>query len=141
MPAETTALLMDICKGTLDTHFGRKLQRYSRFLILAAHMESQQSDRIGQTGLNVSRKVLNPMRGRRKITPEDFVHIFVGQSEWLIKYLEFVVHTLRTSSPLIYNTLLELYLRRDDNSNVCYYNPFILVPQLTSSIISYTAVP
>jgi hypothetical protein len=51
---------------------------------------------------------------RKKTTPDDFVHIFVSQPEWLIKFLEFIIQS-RSGTPLIYNTLLELYLRNEDS--------------------------
>lgn len=58
--------------------------------------------------------------------PDQFVHIFVDQTEWLVKFLEFVVEQ-NNATPLVYNTLLELYLRDDEDvppslSRVFTYN-------------------
>jgi hypothetical protein len=51
---------------------------------------------------------------RPKAKAEEFIHIFVNQPEWLTKFLEYIV-TQGGAGNLIYNTLLELYLREDDD--------------------------
>jgi hypothetical protein len=38
--------------------------------------------------------------------------VFVGQEEWLAKFLEFIVQQ-GLATNLVYNTLLEIYLRDD----------------------------
>lgn len=43
---------------------------------------------------------------------EEFIHVFVGQEEWLAKFLEFIVQQ-GLATNLVYNTLLEIYLRDD----------------------------
>jgi hypothetical protein len=48
-----------------------------------------------------------------KAVPDEFIHIYVGEAEWLTKFLSFIVTTGKASE-LIFNTLLELYLRGDD---------------------------
>eukprot|EP01104_Vermistella_antarctica_P005197 TRINITY_DN1563_c0_g1_i1.p1 TRINITY_DN1563_c0_g1~~TRINITY_DN1563_c0_g1_i1.p1 ORF type:complete len:989 (-),score=293.81 TRINITY_DN1563_c0_g1_i1:110-3076(-) len=45
--------------------------------------------------------------------PEEFIHIYVKHPDWLMSFLEFIVSANRGSAP-IYNTLLELYIRGDD---------------------------
>lgn len=42
--------------------------------------------------------------------PDNFIHIFVNQPDYLIKFLEFIVSKGNATRP-VYNTLLELYLR------------------------------
>lgn len=51
----------------------------------------------------------------RDINPEDFITIFVNQSSWLIKFLEFIIE-IKQGTPQVYNTLLELYLRGVETS-------------------------
>lgn len=51
-----------------------------------------------------------------KASADEFIHLFVNQPEWLSKFLEFIVSN-GSASPLVYNTLLELYLR---NETVCF---------------------
>ena len=56
--------------------------------------------------------------------PDEFIHIFVNQPFWLEKFLEFVTKGVAPSSPnnnngpskLVYNTLLELYLKDESES-------------------------
>ena len=45
---------------------------------------------------------------------DDFIHIYVDHPQWLIVFLEYLIATKPLDvSPLVYNTLLELYLRND----------------------------
>lgn len=44
--------------------------------------------------------------------PEEFIHIFVNQPDWLTRFLEFII-SQGDAAGLIYNTLLELYLREE----------------------------
>jgi hypothetical protein len=48
-----------------------------------------------------------------KASADEFIHLFVDQGEWLTKFLEFITQK-NLGSPMVYNTLLELYLRPDD---------------------------
>lgn len=48
-----------------------------------------------------------------KANPADFIHIFVGRQEHLQSFLEHVAGSVQCE-PIIYNTLLEGYLRQDD---------------------------
>lgn len=56
--------------------------------------------------------------------PEEFIHIFVNQPEWLTKFLEAVIAN-ENSSPQepIFNTLLELYLSDDMRSTNTVLDP------------------
>ncbi|EGC37991.1 hypothetical protein DICPUDRAFT_76416 [Dictyostelium purpureum] len=56
----------------------------------------------------------NNINNLEKSSPEEFIHIFVSKSEWLVKFLEYMVQQ-NIESPAVYNTLLELYLREDPN--------------------------
>eukprot|EP00027_Filamoeba_sp_ATCC50430_P018912 CAMPEP_0168579026 /NCGR_PEP_ID=MMETSP0413-20121227/21645_1 /TAXON_ID=136452 /ORGANISM="Filamoeba nolandi, Strain NC-AS-23-1" /LENGTH=897 /DNA_ID=CAMNT_0008612909 /DNA_START=77 /DNA_END=2766 /DNA_ORIENTATION=- len=47
---------------------------------------------------------------RQKASAEEFIHIFVGQPESLMSFLEFIV-SKGLATPIVYTTLLELYLR------------------------------
>jgi hypothetical protein len=50
---------------------------------------------------------------------EEFIHVFVGQEEWLAKFLEFIVQQ-GLATNLVYNTLLEIYLRDDVRDTLHY---------------------
>ncbi|KJE89841.1 hypothetical protein CAOG_01266 [Capsaspora owczarzaki ATCC 30864] len=43
--------------------------------------------------------------------PEEFIHIYVNQMSWLMFFLEQIIDKISDASPLVYNTLLELYLK------------------------------
>lgn len=59
-----------------------------------------------------------PARAPLKGEPEEFIHIFVNQPEWLTDFLEYMVQQ-QSTSPVVYNTLLELYLKQGtDNGNM-----------------------
>lgn len=47
-----------------------------------------------------------------RANPEDFIHLFVKTPDRLIDFLEHLVRTLSKLSPLVYSTLIELYLHR-----------------------------
>lgn len=49
-----------------------------------------------------------------KARAEEFIHLFVNNEGWLIKFLEEIVNRHEAHSPIIYNTLLELYLQDDE---------------------------
>ena len=46
----------------------------------------------------------------KKASPEEFIHIFVSNSERLTEFLEHMVRVQPFSTSLVYNTLLELNL-------------------------------
>ncbi|XP_065843977.1 vacuolar protein sorting-associated protein 11 homolog [Oscarella lobularis] len=48
-----------------------------------------------------------------KAKPEEFIHIYVQKKEKLMEFLEHMIRAEPDSSPLVYNTLLELYLHRE----------------------------
>eukprot|EP00118_Oscarella_pearsei_P021494 m.241535 g.241535 ORF g.241535 m.241535 type:complete len:421 (+) comp40206_c0_seq26:703-1965(+) len=52
---------------------------------------------------------------RLRAKPEEFIHIYVQQKDQLLEFLEHMVEVQPNSSSLVYNTLLELYLHREDN--------------------------
>ncbi|KAJ3433704.1 vacuolar protein sorting-associated protein 11 [Anaeramoeba flamelloides] len=45
--------------------------------------------------------------------PTEFIHIFVEHPIWLMKFLERIIQIQIDSDSILYNTLLELYLRED----------------------------
>ena len=50
----------------------------------------------------------------RHSSPEEFIHIFVNNSEKLEEFLEHMITVFPESSSLVYNTLLELLLQVRD---------------------------
>jgi len=54
-----------------------------------------------------------PMRQKLKSSPEEHVHIFVSQPAWLTRFLEYMISVDINSSTVVYNTLLELYLKEE----------------------------
>lgn len=56
-----------------------------------------------------------------KARPENFIHIFVNQEQWLLDFLEYIVSQNEAgTSPAVYNTLLELYMQDDAIVNADY---------------------
>jgi hypothetical protein len=56
-----------------------------------------------------------------KARPEEFIHIFVNKEDWLQKFLEYIISQPDTDrDPVIYDTLLELYLREDKDVSPDY---------------------
>ena len=51
------------------------------------------------------------------VKAEDFIHIFVGLPRYLVKFLELVTERVKDVSPIIYDTLLEMYLHGPDDNN------------------------
>ena len=49
---------------------------------------------------------------RSRPRAEDLMHIFVNQTRYLTEFLEHMVTNLPDASPVLYNTLLELYLKQ-----------------------------
>jgi len=50
-----------------------------------------------------------------KSKPEDFIHIYVGLPHWLRIFLEQVISKIENVSSINYDTLLELYLRGEED--------------------------
>ncbi|KNC46655.1 Vps11 [Thecamonas trahens ATCC 50062] len=71
-----------------------------------------------RTGVSVSHRKSSAAPTIRRADAEDFVHIFVNSSYWLTVFLEYLVSERVSSSPTVYNTLLELYLTDDAKSDV-----------------------
>ena len=90
IPRETTDLLVKLCTSYVPT----------------GTTASGKPKQTQQTGILTRVASTQP----KMANPDQFVHIFVHQTEWLIKFLEYILEN-RRGSPLIYNTLLELYLR------------------------------
>ncbi|XP_064459798.1 vacuolar protein sorting-associated protein 11 homolog isoform X2 [Ornithodoros turicata] len=53
----------------------------------------------------------DPLPVEQRSHPEDFIHIFVSNSEKLLEFLQHMVEVQPQSSTLVYNTLLELHLQ------------------------------
>lgn len=51
------------------------------------------------------------------VKAEDFIHIFVGLPRYLVKFLELVTERVKDVSPIVYDTLLEMYLHGPDDGN------------------------
>lgn len=51
------------------------------------------------------------------VKAEDFIHIFVGQQRYLVKFLELVTERVKEVSPIVYDTLLEMYLHGPEDGN------------------------
>lgn len=51
------------------------------------------------------------------VKAEDFIHIFVGLPKYLVKFLELVTERVKDVSPIVYDTLLEMYLHGPDDGN------------------------
>ena len=51
-----------------------------------------------------------------KTQPEEFIHIFVNQMDWLLTFLERMVQTRPQLHSQVYDTLLELYLRPENTA-------------------------
>jgi len=92
LPEPTTKLLVNLCTG------------YSK---KAAKPDPQET--VVET-LNPLQDPA-PMRAELKSAPEDYIHIYVNQAAWLTKFLEIMIQEQPKSSTIVYNTLLELYLK------------------------------
>eukprot|EP00026_Physarum_polycephalum_P001684 Phypoly_transcript_01686.p1 GENE.Phypoly_transcript_01686~~Phypoly_transcript_01686.p1 ORF type:complete len:1051 (+),score=172.81 Phypoly_transcript_01686:443-3154(+) len=81
---------------------------------------SMRDELLGTSKRTAERDILsfdaNAAASDAKAAPEEFIHIFVNQPEWLTKFLEFIVSQGDAPGP-IYNTLLELYLREEKNDS------------------------
>ncbi|KYR00557.1 RING zinc finger-containing protein [Tieghemostelium lacteum] len=93
LPDETTRVLMKLCTDyqPIPTNdlFGRPM-----------------TDTLSTVSSTVG------LGTKLKAAPEEFIHIFVSQTEWLVKFLEYMIQQ-NNDSPMVYNTMLELYLRED----------------------------
>jgi len=94
LPEETTMVLMKLCTNYQP--------------IASANVFDLNSLSLSQNNDNGSKHKVHGV-------PEEFIHIFVSQPEWLVKFLEYMVQQGNDAS-LVYNTLLELYLREDKSN-------------------------
>eukprot|EP01137_Pigoraptor_chileana_P023996 Opistho-2@91225 len=58
----------------------------------------------------------SPAVAALRARPDEFIHIYVDQMRWLRVFLEYIVQAQPDCGTLVYNTLLELYLRDDANT-------------------------
>eukprot|EP00301_Raphidiophrys_heterophryoidea_P025639 c8652_g1_i2.p1 GENE.c8652_g1_i2~~c8652_g1_i2.p1 ORF type:complete len:738 (-),score=172.69 c8652_g1_i2:175-2388(-) len=76
---------------------------------------------------------------KKKAKAEDFIHIFVGQPSWLMVFLEYMTaQDPDQCGELVYNTLLELYLREDEDLDKADA-PSVAVPGSTPSTTALAA--
>jgi len=90
IPKKTTELLVKLCTG-----FPQK---------------SEMGESEAPKGAEYEESSL-PVRAPLKSVPESYIHIFVNKGKWLAIFLETMIKKVPDSSPVIYNTLLELYLK------------------------------
>jgi hypothetical protein len=102
LPRETTALIEQLCTNYTPKRQGAAVVPAS--VTVDSHLEDGAGAGAGAGG------------GRKNMRsePEEFIHIFVDHPEWLTRFLEVIVTHQPASSALVYNTLLELYLRDDE---------------------------
>eukprot|EP00164_Ancoracysta_twista_P003478 GFYU01004640.1.p1 GENE.GFYU01004640.1~~GFYU01004640.1.p1 ORF type:complete len:938 (-),score=267.55 GFYU01004640.1:157-2970(-) len=105
LPDQTTALLKKLC-----THYVPKVPDKKTGGGNRGHAEIA-APSAGSAGSTAAGGA--PV----KASPENFIHIFVGQPRWLTDFLEYMQSEEPNQPPVISNTLLELYLRDDDLAN------------------------
>jgi len=103
LPEETTELLKKLCTNYVPVSDNPCATFHRPPLLLCRYLIPSFSAAV-------------PTAGQKSANPDHFVHIFVDQVEWLVKFLEYIVDK-RLATTVIYNTLLELYLR--DDEDVC----------------------
>lgn len=111
IPEQTTKLLMELC-----TNYNPSVFEDSFSNLETKTEENSNISRSTSTGTSLNIKPKNSGNSNLKANPDEFIHIFVNQEEWLINFLEFIIQKTEASH-LIYNTLLELYLRPANSSN------------------------
>lgn len=91
-PKETTNLLKNLC-----THYQPK------YKLLDANDDS---------GLAIKPDFFDSSAHIDRAEPEEFIHLFVkSSSDLLVDFLEHLVKNVNNCSPLVYNTLIEHYIR------------------------------
>lgn len=105
LPEATTNLLINLCTGY--TKRGG-----------AASLEP--SETVIETSNPVQEQTA--VRAALKSAPEEFIHIYVNQAKWLTKFLEIMIKEQPNSSTIVYNTLLELYLKGTVNTKSFYFD-------------------
>jgi len=107
LPEKTTQLLMKLCTDYTPKPTIRKpTSMPSDTTLETPFVASQKNSNASQVEKSHTKKV--------KGKPEEFIHTYVDQPGWLTKFLECMVEE-QNSSPLVYSTLLELYLRDEDD--------------------------
>ena len=105
LPEETTNLLVKLCTGEINEV---KTESLPEVINLDLNSPITQAENF-------------PTKKKLKSLPEDFIHIFVNKPYWLTRFLEIMIQEQPDSSSIVYNTLLELYLK-----GVIFYFFFIL---------------
>lgn len=97
--------------STLDFFEAEKiLKKYGK--VLVSNLPDQTTHLLMRLCSNFSTQTTSNGQPLRAVA-DDFIHTFVGQSSHLIQFLEFIVRE-NLSTPIIINTLLEMYLKTDD---------------------------
>eukprot|EP01132_Coremiostelium_polycephalum_P001153 gene1153-1462_t len=133
LPEATTHLLMKLCTdyqpigGGQNNNNNQQQQHHQ-----STHYGSYHNDpaNLRLDDLRVSTSSMSPSLAsmgygdksqKLRSAPEEFIHIYVSQPEWLVKFLEYIVQQ-GNDSPLVHNTLLELYLRDEKSSSTTSSN-------------------
>eukprot|EP01090_Pellita_catalonica_P014863 TRINITY_DN3886_c0_g1_i1.p1 TRINITY_DN3886_c0_g1~~TRINITY_DN3886_c0_g1_i1.p1 ORF type:complete len:756 (+),score=131.66 TRINITY_DN3886_c0_g1_i1:334-2268(+) len=126
LPKETTRFLMTLCTnykpgraggGYSSIQFSQLQEQEEANTKKKNQIAARNDDGTATTSTaSSSMKSINIGSGldRTRAKPGEFIHIYVKHPEWLTIFLEFII-TQGEASSLIYNTLLELYLREDDD--------------------------
>ena len=107
LPEATTNMLINLCTG-----YAKK----GKSDPVETTIETNSSTPIEPT----------PVRAALKSAPEEFIHIYVNQAKWLTRFLEIMIKEQPNSSTIVYNTLLELYLKGTvgallSHADPCFY--------------------
>eukprot|EP01094_Clydonella_sp_ATCC50884_P020731 TRINITY_DN4366_c0_g1_i5.p1 TRINITY_DN4366_c0_g1~~TRINITY_DN4366_c0_g1_i5.p1 ORF type:complete len:934 (-),score=319.64 TRINITY_DN4366_c0_g1_i5:233-3034(-) len=120
LPAQSTELVQQLCTSYQPSG-GEHVEG------IKAAQANQADDGIAplESLLDDISFIVNANRASDTVAnPADFVHIFVNQPEWLVMFLEFIIEQEEfaalheqneEAAKIVYDTLLEMYLREDDN--------------------------
>eukprot|EP00124_Ichthyophonus_hoferi_P000529 Ihof_evm7s20 gene=Ihof_evmTU7s20 len=111
LPGPTTTLLINICthQGPANNH-ATPSQPIER---VCGSYSSNLSAIIEQSANKPNGLATVERAEGGRVQPGQFIHIYVKHTAWLLVFLEAVVKQRPGLPPVIYNTLLELYLRTD----------------------------
>ncbi|KAM9989103.1 hypothetical protein ACTFIY_005145 [Dictyostelium cf. discoideum] len=128
IPEETTGVLMKLCTNYQPVQAFDSLTALNLNGLTISNQttsttttvtnvtnNNQNNSNNNNNNNNQNNQNNNNIGFKQKSAPEEFIHIFVSQADWLVKFLEYMVQQGNNESSLIYNTLLELYLRDDVN--------------------------
>ena len=105
LPKETTQLLKDLC-----THY----EPVAAAAVVDAKAPKPKPKDIKDDLADLDIDFGDPERKTHpKAIPDEYLHIFIEKADLLVEFLEYVV-SQEDCSPIIYTTLLEAYLREDD---------------------------